>query len=60
MRMISSTGPSLGADHGSAVSDRYAAPFAFTGELLELVVQLSPERFADTEAATAGAEMSRQ
>jgi arylsulfatase A-like enzyme len=60
MRMISSTGPSLGADPGSAVSDRYAAPFAFTGELLELVVQLSPERFADTEAATAGAEMSRQ
>jgi arylsulfatase A-like enzyme len=60
MRIMSSTGPSIGTDHGSAVSDRYRAPFAFTGELRELVVQLSPERFADAEAATAGAEMSRQ
>jgi arylsulfatase len=60
MRMISSVGPSVGYDHGSPVSDRYAAPFAFTGELHEVVIQASPERFADTAAAEARAEMSRQ
>jgi hypothetical protein len=60
MRMLSSTGPSIGADHGSAVSDRYDAPFPFTGELHEVVVQASPERFADAATAEAAAEMSRQ
>jgi arylsulfatase A-like enzyme len=60
MRMLSSTGPSIGADHGSAVSDRYDAPFPFTGELHEIVVQASPERFADAATAEAAAEMSRQ
>jgi len=60
MRMISSIGHSVGEDHGSAVSSRYQAPFRFTGVLHELVIQASPERFADTDAATARAEMSRQ
>lgn len=60
MRMISSIGHSIGEDHGSAVSPRYQAPFPFTGTLNELVIQASPERFADTDAATARAEMSRQ
>lgn len=60
MRMISSIGHSVGCDHGSAVSPRYDAPFAFTGDLHELVIQVSPERFADTDAATARAAMSRQ
>jgi arylsulfatase len=59
MRMMSSIGPSIGADHGSPVSTRYAAPYAFTGTLHEIVIQTSPERFGDT-AATARAEMSRQ
>jgi arylsulfatase len=59
MRMMSSIGPSIGADHGSAVSTRYEAPYAFTGTLHEIVIQASPERFGDT-AATARAEMSRQ
>ena len=36
MRMMSSVGPSVGADHGSAVSTRYAAPFSFTGVLHEV------------------------
>ena len=60
MRMISSIGPSIGADHGSAVSDRYDAPFAYSGTLHEVVIQASPERFGDTAEATARAEMSRQ
>jgi hypothetical protein len=60
MRIMSSTGPSIGSDHGSSVSSRYEAPFAFTGTLHELVIQLSPEKYADVEEATNRAEMSRQ
>ena len=60
MRMISSIGPSIGNDHGSAVSDRYSAPYAFTGVLHEIVVQASPEKYADVADAAARAEMSRQ
>jgi arylsulfatase A-like enzyme len=63
MRMMSSIGPSIGADHGSAVSPRYPAPFAFTGDLRQVVVQASPERFGvDAELAdvAARAEWSRQ
>ncbi len=40
MRMISSVGSSIGGDHGSAVSPRYAAPFAFDGVLHEVVIEL--------------------
>jgi arylsulfatase A-like enzyme len=60
MRMISSIGPSVGSDHGSAVSERYEAPFDFTGVLHEVVIQASPEKYADTAEAAARAEMSRQ
>lgn len=60
MRMMSSIGPSVGADHGSAVSDRYTAPFPYDGTLHEVVIQASPERFGDADAAAARAEMSRQ
>jgi hypothetical protein len=60
MRMMSSVGPSIAYDHGSAVSNRYEAPFAFTGTLHEVVIQLlSPQDLA-TRAAEAAAEMSRQ
>ncbi len=60
MRMISSVGPSVGYDHGSAVSTRYASPFAFTGTLHDVVIQLlSPQDLAAREAEAA-AEMSRQ
>ncbi|MBI03951.1 MAG: hypothetical protein CL468_07965 [Acidimicrobiaceae bacterium] len=68
MRIISSVGASVGRDHGSAVSSRYSAPFAFTGILHEVVIQLPEHRSrilgggeakAD-EAATARTEMSRQ
>jgi arylsulfatase len=60
MRMISSIGPSIGRDHGSAVSERYRAPYPFSGELHEVAIQVSPERVADATAATARAELSRQ
>ena len=49
MRMMSSVGPSIGYDHGSAVSTRYEAPFAFTGTLHEVVIQLAVAR-QDLEA----------
>ncbi|HRC48426.1 MAG TPA: arylsulfatase [Ilumatobacteraceae bacterium] len=60
MRMISSIGPSVGGDHGSPVSQRYAAPYEFTGTLHEIVVQASPEKYADVADAAGRAEMSRQ
>lgn len=60
MLMMSSVGPSVGYDHGSAVSGRYRAPFTFRGTLHEVVIQASPERFADAEAAGHAAEMGRQ
>jgi arylsulfatase len=60
MLMMSSVGPSVGYDHGSPVSSRYRAPFAFTGTLHEVVIQASPERFADTAATEHAVEMGRQ
>ncbi|MEO6571830.1 MAG: arylsulfatase [Ilumatobacteraceae bacterium] len=60
MRMISSVGASIGHDHGSAVSARYAAPFPFSGTLHEVVVQLVAKQDPDASAAEAAAEMSRQ
>ena len=60
MRMISSVGPSVAYDHGSAVSNRYDAPFPFAGKLHEIVIQLlSPQDLA-ARAAEAATEMSRQ
>ena len=60
MRMISSVGASVGYNHGSAVSTRYAAPFAFTGHLHEVVIELVGRPSAEATAAAARAEMSRQ
>jgi len=60
MLMMSSVGPSVGYDHGSAVSTRYRAPYAFTGTLHEVVIQASPERFADAANTEASVEMGRQ
>ena len=59
MGIVSSIGPSIGRDHGSTVSDRYAGPFPFSGALHELDIQLAPRTRADV-AATARAEMARQ
>jgi len=60
MRMISSVGPSIAYDHGSAVSNRYVAPFAFAGTLHDVTIQLLTPQELDTLAAEAAAEMSRQ
>ena len=60
MRMISSVGSSVGRDHGSPVSRRYAAPFAFTGKLNEVVIELVARQDVDVARAEARAEMSRQ
>ncbi len=60
MRMISSVGASVGYNHGSAVSTRYAAPFAFTGKLHEVVIELVGRPTASAAEAAARAEMSRQ
>ena len=60
MRMISSVGASIGYDHGSPVSTRYAAPFTFSGTLHDVAIQLPPKRDAADAEATAHTEMSRQ
>ncbi len=60
MRMVSSVGSSVGLDHGSSVSARYAAPFAFTGALHDVRIAV-PSRSSVLEAeAAAASEMSRQ
>ena len=60
MRVISSVGASIGVDHGSAVSERYDAPFAFQGTLERLDVQLVTPRPDDAAASEALSIMSRQ
>lgn len=60
MSMMSSVGPSIGEDHGSAVSQHYVAPFAFTGTLHEIEIQLLSREDAEARDAVARAEMSRQ
>ena len=60
MRMMSSVGPSVAYDHGSAVSQRYAAPFPFQGALHEVEIQLLSRQDAESRDAEAASEMSRQ
>jgi arylsulfatase A-like enzyme len=60
MRMMSSVGPSVAYDHGSAVSTRYAAPFPFEGTLHEVEIQLLSRQDAEARDAEAANEMSRQ
>jgi arylsulfatase len=60
MRVISSVGASIGFDHGSAVSDRYEAPFNFQGTLTRLDIQLVTPRPDDAAASEALSIMSRQ
>jgi arylsulfatase len=60
MRMMSSVGPSVAYDHGSAVSQRYAAPFSFQGTLHEVEIQLLSRQDAESRDAEAASEMSRQ
>jgi arylsulfatase len=60
MRVISSVGASVGSDHGSAVSDRYDAPFAFGGRLERVDVQLVSPQPSDAAAAEARSILARQ
>jgi arylsulfatase len=64
MTVISSVGPSVGFDHGSAVSPRYTAPYAFTGTLDRIEIDADPEGKhrdpAGIAVATARAEGARQ
>ena len=60
MMMISSVGASIGYNHGSAVSDRYEAPFGFAGTLHSLEIQLIDDDGPAAQQARAAAEMSRQ
>jgi len=60
MTMMSSVGPSVGYDYGSAVSQRYVGPFPFEGVLHEIVVQLLSRTAIEAERANAASEMSRQ
>jgi arylsulfatase len=61
MTMISSVGPSVGYDHGSPVSERYAAPYRFEGTLRRLDITLARQPPSNGEAEAAErAAMSRQ
>jgi arylsulfatase A-like enzyme len=60
MRMISSVGASVGYDHGSAVSRRYEAPFAFQGTLHEVAIELVSRPVDGTDAVEARAGMAQQ
>ncbi|MDH4169964.1 MAG: arylsulfatase [Acidimicrobiia bacterium] len=57
---FTSVGASVGEDHGSAVSARYTAPFAFAGTLHDVTVQLPDGRDASRDDATAKSEWARQ
>ena len=49
----------MGYDNGSAVSNRYAAPYEYTGDLHEVVLE-SGKAKPDVASAEAKAEMNRQ
>ena len=57
MTVISSVGPSVGYDHGSAVSERYHSPFPFSGKLHRVDVDADPEQKHHDPADVAEAEM---
>ena len=60
MFIMSSIGPSVGYDHGSAVSERYDAPFAFEGTLHRVDIQLAARRSRKGDAADERAAMAQQ
>jgi arylsulfatase len=60
MTMMSSVGPSVGYDCGSAVSPRYVGPFPFEGALHGIVVQLLSRTSIEAERANAASGMIRQ
>jgi arylsulfatase len=60
MRMMSSTGPSIGYDHGSPVSERYTGAFPFEGELERVEIELLSPSAPDAANAEQRATMARQ
>jgi len=44
------SGVAVGADPGSPVTDKYAAPFPFSGTIHSVTVDVSGELIVDTEA----------
>jgi arylsulfatase A-like enzyme len=64
MTVISSVGPSVGHDHGSAVSERYRAPFPFSGALHRVDIDTDPDgkhhEAPEVAAALLRAETARQ
>jgi arylsulfatase len=59
MMMISSVGASIGEDHGLAVSDRYKAPYPYSGTLHFVDIEVGNTSDAEV-AARSRAEMARQ
>ena len=57
---FTSTGISVGMDHGSPVSGRYEAPFTFTGTLHDVTIQLPGGSDPEVDEAVARAEWARQ
>jgi arylsulfatase len=60
MLILSSIGPSVGFDHGSAVSKRYESPFTFAGTLHRVDIQVVSPETGQAAAALAAESMSRQ
>ncbi|MDG1266678.1 MAG: arylsulfatase, partial [Ilumatobacter sp.] len=57
---FTSVGISVGEDHRSAVSTRYSAPFAYSGTLHDVTVQLPGALDPDADEVVAAEEFSRQ
>ena len=64
MRRISSVGARVGYDGGSAVSEEYQGPFAYTGRYRRLDIDVDPygrhHPASDTAEAETRTELSRQ
>lgn len=60
IRMLGSTGVDIGCDRLSTVVDDYEGPFAFTGEIERVTVQVEGRRDRRDAAAAARAEAAKQ
>jgi arylsulfatase A-like enzyme len=60
MRIISSTGMSIGSDHGSPVSTHYDDEFPFAGRLDRVDIQLVSEHQREDQTTAAREGMARQ
>lgn len=63
MRIISSTGMSIGHDHGSPVSELYDGEYAFAGRIERVDIQLvaaTPSEAGERDATSAREGMARQ